>query len=261
MESYSQGFFNDISLTSTRSASRTVAVLKEILRPRSVLDVGCGVGSWAAAFRAAGVSDVAGIDGDWVPLDSLKIPRDRFSHVDLSQPVPLDRRFDLAVCLEVAEHLPESGSGSLLDLLDSAADAILFSAAVPGQGGTGHVNEQWPKYWIQRFEARGYQLFDVVRPLVFQDPDVAFWYCQNMMIFARPAAVEAGIVRVPSTLDTWRGAPVVHPRLLKTAINSRRLVPREWLQYGVRQLVPDILARLQGRAVRADPREFALGSE
>jgi hypothetical protein len=96
---------------------------------------------------------------------------------------------------------------------------------------------------------------------VFQDPEVAFWYCQNMMILARPAAIEAGIVCVPPTLDTWRGAPVVHPRLLKTAINSRRLVPREWLQYGVRQLVPDILARLQGRAVRADPREFALGSE
>jgi SAM-dependent methyltransferase len=261
MDSYNQGFFNDISVTSTRSANRTVAVLREILRPRSVVDVGCGVGSWAAAFRGAGVSDVVGIDGDWVPLNSLKIPRESFSLVDLSQPKPLSRRFDLAVCLEVAEHLPESASGPLLELLTTAADAILFSAAIPGQGGTGHVNEQWPSYWIERFQARGYQLFDVVRPLLFQDPEVAFWYAQNLMIFARPAAVEAGVVCIAPGLDSWRGAPIVHPRQLKTAINSQRIVPREWLQYGVRQLIPDVIARLQGRAVRADPREFALGTK
>lgn len=260
MNSYSQAFFSDITTTSTRSANRSVELLKNILRPNSLVDVGCGVGSWGAAFSRAGVREVVGIDGAWVPLDALQIPRESFHRIDLLDPKQLDRRFDVAICLEVAEHLPESAGEKLLELLTAASDAILFSAAIPGQGGTGHVNEQWPQYWTKRFNAHGYQLYDVVRPILFEDPVVAFWYAQNTMIFARPTALKSGVVSISSGLSDWRGAPIVHPRLLRTAINSQRIVPREWLSYGLRQLIPDLINRMRGRSVRIDPRDFALGS-
>ena len=261
MGTYNLDFFTDIGVSSTLSANRVVELLGGILRPRSVIDVGCGVGSWAAAFRAAGASDVSGIDGDWVPIDKLVIPKNCFSRTDLTQPKLLNRKYDLAVCLEVAEHLPDSVAQPLVEMLSSGSDAVLFSAALPGQGGTGHLNEQWPAYWISRFAGQGYQLFDIVRPLLFDDPKVAFWYAQNMLLFVRPAALQSGTVFVSPGLDHWKGIAIVHPRFLQTALNARRLVPKEWLEYGLRQLLPDSWARLRGKPVRADPRVFAFGGE
>jgi hypothetical protein len=129
------------------------------------------------------------LDGTYVDASKLLIDKDYFRAVDLRKPLSIDGHFDLAVCLEVAEHLPVQRATNLVKTLTTAAQVVLFSAGVPGQGGTDHVNEQWPKYWRQLFEAEGFKMFDPIRPVVRDDRRVDWWYRQNLVLFAHPAEV------------------------------------------------------------------------
>src|SRR5262249_55540494 len=103
--------------------------------------------------------------------------------VDLQRPVRLDDRFDLALCLEVAEHLPAKSARALVESLAAAAPVVLFSAALPGQGGTHHVNEQWPLYWERLFAENGMQKRDVLRPLIWRNRSISDCYRQNIYLF------------------------------------------------------------------------------
>ena len=153
------------------------------VQPNTVIDVGCGVGTWLAVVAENGVVDVWGIDGDYVDTALLQIPEERFLPHDLTKPIHLERRFDLVLCLEVAEHLPADSAPTLIDSLVSLGPVILFSAAIPYQGGTHHVNEQWPEYWARHFAARGYVPVDCVRRQIWQLDDVQWYYAQNILLF------------------------------------------------------------------------------
>jgi len=168
----------------TRKAADVVAPLLLELRPaQSVVDVGCGVGTWLSSFADNGVSDYRGLDGDHVPRERLMIPEDRFTVCNLEAPIELGRRFDLCLCLEVAEHLHESAADRFISFLASLSNCIAFSAAIPGQTGQNHFNLQWPSYWAQKFEALGYHCYDPIRPRVWADERVDWWYQQNMLLF------------------------------------------------------------------------------
>ena len=158
----------------------------QLLKPSSVIDIGCGTGVWVKEFVQAGVSDVIGVDGAYVPLAERQIDADRFIEADLTQPLSLGDRRDLAICLEVAEHLPTHASQTLVDSLVDAAPAVFFSAATPGQGGTDHINEQWPDYWITKFEAHGWTCWDVIRRDIRYNSQVAWIYRQNMLLMLAP---------------------------------------------------------------------------
>src|SRR5262249_658797 len=153
-----------------------VPLILSIFDIRSVIDIGCGVGGWLKVFQENGVRDCLGIDGDYVPQEMLKIAPACFRAGDLTRPGELERRFDLACSREVAEHLPASSASAFVDALVGAAPVILFSAAVPHQGGTDHVNERWQSYWRQMFEARGYVAVDCVRPRIVGNREVEPWY-------------------------------------------------------------------------------------
>jgi SAM-dependent methyltransferase len=183
---YSSEFYARQVDGSARSASVVVPLLLSLLPVKSVADVGCGVGPWAAEFLANGVPDVLGIDGDYVDRSQLRIPPDRFSVHDLTKSLQLDRTFDLAVCLEVGEHLPESRAQGLVVDLTFLAPCVLFSAAVPGQGGSHHINEQYLSYWIDLFQKQGYEGIDPIRPRILGDDSVEWWYQQNTIMFAAP---------------------------------------------------------------------------
>jgi SAM-dependent methyltransferase len=198
-----------------RSADAIVPVVIDLVRPRSVVDIGCGTGTWLAAFRRHGVPDVFGIDGDWVPRDRLEIPREQFAPHDLSQPLDLGRRFDLAICLEVAEHLPAASADALVALLTRHAPVVLFSAAIPGQGGTGHVNEQWPGYWLDRFAQRDYLAVDCLRPRFWNDDRVEGCYAQNMrLLVSATALAENEAIRRERQVQVAFPLDAVHPRVL-----------------------------------------------
>ena len=101
-----------------------------------------------------------------------------------------DAEFDLVVSLEVGEHINPVHTDVFVDNLCTHSDAILFSAAVPGQGGLSHVNEQDYAFWRQRFSARGYRLFDFIRPRLGSCYQVEPWYRYNCLFFARADAIE-----------------------------------------------------------------------
>ena len=112
------------------------------------------------------------------------------SRADLNQDIGVSRRFDLAMSVEVAEHLPAARAASFVGTLARLADVVLFSAAVPGQSGTFHINEQWPTYWISLFAENGFNPIDVIRPAVWTDERVGFWYAQNVFLYANANGLE-----------------------------------------------------------------------
>jgi SAM-dependent methyltransferase len=209
---YTDAYFARLTGTSLRAARAIVPAVVDALRPASVVDVGCGVGAWLSVFREHGVDDVFGVDGDYVPPEALLIPAESFASQDLSDAFSLDRTFDLAVSLEVAEHLPARSADRFVASLCALAPLVLFSAAIPGQGGRSHVNEQWQSYWSSRFEQHGYAPVDLVRPEVWTKQEVAWWYVQNTLLYVREDAWSAH-----PALAEQRGRAlmldVVHPRL------------------------------------------------
>jgi SAM-dependent methyltransferase len=163
----------------------------EIVRPTSVVDVGCGTGEWLATFQEHGVRDIAGVDGAWISPDHLQFPRHFFTTHDLQEPLSMDRTFDLAMSLETAEHLPPECAETFVASLVRLAPAIIFSAAIPHQVGADHINLQWPAYWAALFEKHGYVAIDCIRPQIWGRSQIPYWYRQNTLLFAKSELVEA----------------------------------------------------------------------
>jgi len=147
----------------------------------SVIDIGCSLGAWLRVFKQNGVMDISGVDGDWIPKEYLLIPEKNFKAQNLEEPLNFPMKFSLALCLETAEHLSEERAEGLIDDLTKISDKVLFSAAIPFQGGRNHINEQWPDYWIDKFEERGYVTIDFRQEIkCLKD---AWWYPQNLFLF------------------------------------------------------------------------------
>ena len=186
---YDDDFFDYISLGSRRSAALIAPLILKMYPARSVCDIGSGRGAWLVEWDQAGLSSYLGVDGDYVSIDNLMIPAEHFVTKDLTKEFDLGRTFDLVTSLEVGEHIVPEATDTYVDNLCRHADAILFSAATPGQGGTFHVNEQRHDFWRQRFAARGYRAFDLVRPNVVSQKQIEPWYRYNTLFFARGAAL------------------------------------------------------------------------
>lgn len=184
---YSAQFYDYISSGSRASAKEFIPLLRAALEIDNVVDIGAGQGAWAAEWLAAGVNTVAAVDGHYVSEDTLLIPKQCFIAHDLSQPLDLERRFDLVQSLEVAEHIAADRAECFIDSLAAHGDIVLFSAAVPHQGGEHHVNEQPIEYWRRKFAARGYAAFDWLRPQLRDNDRVEPWYKFNAVLYANPA--------------------------------------------------------------------------
>ncbi len=155
------------------------------LKPGSILDVGCGRGTWIKAAQQLGVTNTLGIDGVAIPPGELLFSATDFRQIDLTTTWTLDRQFDLALCLEVAEHLDEQVASGLVESLTRHADTVLFSAASPYQPGQHHVNCQWPAYWQRLFNLQGYACDDTLRTQLWDNAFIDPWYRQNMFIASK----------------------------------------------------------------------------
>ena len=190
MQPYSENFYKNLQKGSRGSAREIIPIVLDLVRPKSVIEVGCGVGSWLSVFREFGVQDFVGVDGHWIEEKMLEIPPERFLSFDLKKPFQMDRVFDLVVSLEVGEHLPQECAGIFVDSLTRLGSIVLFSAAIPFQGGTNHVNEQWPEYWIRYFQEQHYQVIDCIRKNIWENNNVEWWYAQNIFMFVKNDCLE-----------------------------------------------------------------------
>ncbi len=184
---YSRDFYEAQRGESLASARALLPTLLQLLAPaftvRSAVDVGAGVGTWLAVLAQFGVEDLLGVEGLWVlDMDPL-VDRRHYRVMDLARPEPVARRFDLALCLEVAEHIALSAAEGFIAFVTELSDVVLFSAAIPHQGGTHHVNEQWPRYWAELFARRGYSPYDVLRPMLWNDERIGTVYRQNVVLY------------------------------------------------------------------------------
>lgn len=180
MTMYDQSFYDTIRDGTQRSARVVVPLICDALGaiPSSMVDVGCGEGWWALEFAKLGAR-VVGLDGAYIEGSPLT---ERFVAADLDRTLPLVGHFDVALSLEVAEHLTPGRSDSFVGDLCSMAPIVVFSAAIPGQGGVGHINERYMAEWAEMFDARGFAVSGALRWRIWDDDRVEPWYRQNLMV-------------------------------------------------------------------------------
>ncbi len=173
-------------LHNLESPRAVIPVITSLLKPKSIVDFGCGLGSWLRVFKDSGIDKILGLDGYWV--DRTKIETsviDNFKEVDLEKEIKLKEKFDLAISLEVAEHLHKESADIFIENLTNASDIIVFSAAVPMQGGQNHINEQPLTYWVNLFDKYNYKFYDIIRGRIWNMDNVFWWYKQNMVVFSK----------------------------------------------------------------------------
>lgn len=224
----SGGFWYEERHTKTSpSARKILSFIWPYIKPQSVLDVGCGVGTWLSVSRELGASKVQGLEGSDLKPEQLKISANEFLRANLVNPPKLDTKFDLAINLEVAEHLPKDSAENFVKFLTTNSNAVLFSAAPPAQGGEGHINEQWPQYWTDLFRKNGFEAVDVIRSLIWNDDKVLAWYKQNTLLFVnttQAAEIKKRMLNdLPGAAD-WNGNAFIHPDMWHSSRRFRGLV-------------------------------------
>jgi SAM-dependent methyltransferase len=241
---YGDAFFRGLDEGARRAAEAVVPIVLSSVPVASVVDVGCGSGAWLSVFRAHGIEDFWGLDGPWNTVAPVHLG-ERFRHVDLRGKVRVPRTFDLAVSIEVAEHLPPWRAKGFVGELTALSDAVLFSAAIPGQGGEGHENEAWPSHWAALFRAEGFVPVDVIRPALWDQVEVPIAVRQNALLYLR-ATTDQHSPEVLTYLD------IVHPQwvaVLRGQIDRPGF--RAWLRAapGVASRAVTRLVRLLGAAL------------
>jgi len=238
-KNYKHNFYKDRHQSTIDAANTILSLVIDALpQMKSGVDFGCGVGTWLSVLKEKGVDDILGLEGPWVDHDLLEIPKENLKQVNFEKGVELDKKFDLAISLEVAEHLKPETAASFVESITKASDFVMFSAAIPFQGGTNHVNEQWPDYWVSLFEERGYVLLDFIRIKIWNDESIPVWYRQNILMFVKKDRVKD--VTIPDLSGDLFPVSVVHPSTYLSKMNkmnsvkgSLKLFPRaikNWLK-------------------------------
>ena len=247
---YTKGFYELQRNGATRSAEVIVPLVMQLLAVQSVVDVGCGDGSWLAVFRRLGINETLGMDGEYVERRVLQIPADRFRATDLTKSFALTSTFDLAISLEVGEHLPANCAAAFVEDLTRLAPAILFSAAIPHQGGVDHVNEQWPDKWAALFAKHGFLPVDCIRKRVWRNDAVEWWYAQNTLLFVKPEVLQRNAALKAEYEQSSGELPrLVHPkRYLELAERAEQQPPPPGVKAAARLLFSRVADALRRRA-------------
>jgi hypothetical protein len=211
---YNKRWYSTQVVDSSSSAAIAVPeIMKLAPQTKSVVDVGCGAGAWLEQFKVQNpaIERIFGYDGGNPAPEQMRIPPESFKKIDLSEPPAPGSagRYDLAVSLEVAEHLPAEAAPRFVQFLTSLSDLIVFSAALPGQGGTGHINERFPSYWIDLFNAQGYECSNELRFRIWNEQKIKPYYRQNILL-----AMKAGTRPDIPRIQAGNLVDVVHPQTL-----------------------------------------------
>lgn len=212
---YNKDFFKSRVGEAYYSAFTILNIVKENLSNFvSVVDIGTGTGTWLKAAEKIGASKIKGYEGYLEDTTLLEIPETCFEIHDLEKPIINVSKFDLALCLEVGEHIKNDCSKILVQSIANLSDNIIFSAAIPGQLGVGHINEQWPDFWISLFSAKGYDCIDFIRPKIWLNTKIPFWYKQNCLFFTKDVFMDK------KNLPSFDCHNLVHPELYASKLEN-----------------------------------------
>lgn len=218
---YNNDFYHNKTPESFSSALVVLKILFEIYQPNSIVDVGCGQGSWLAAAEELGSKRLVGYDGNWIKNEDLVSKNINFNSVNMESTFQINGVYDLAISVEVAEHLPEFRAKDFVYNLCNAAKVIVFSAAIKEQGGTNHINEQWQSYWIDIFKGNGFEVFDIFRSRIWNNSDVNWWYRQNIFLFI-DTKHETYLDFLELNQNTNNIFDIVHPQLYNYKMEETR---------------------------------------
>jgi len=166
------------------NALKCLKIVKAHVPFSSVVDFGCGIGGWLVAAKRLGAVNVTGLEGDWIKNQHTLLEEQEILVADFEKDrFDFNRSYDLGISIEVAEHIPAAAADAFCDSLVQSANFLVFSAAIPGQGGVNHVNEQKPRYWVDKFWHRGFIPLEIIRPLIANEPKMYPWLQQNIMMF------------------------------------------------------------------------------
>ncbi len=245
MKYYGTDFYKSVETGALSSADAILPIAEELISPKSVIDIGCGNGAWLSYFFKKGIK-IKGIDGDYVDRRILKIPEEYFMPYDLTKPLVLNEKFDMAMSFEVAEHLEEKYADTFIDTLTGLSDIVLFSAALPMARSASHVNEQWQSYWAVKFADRGYKKIDCIRPEVWSRPAIEWWYVQGILIYANDTALEKNHkLKQKYELTKDNITDIVHPRFM-----IERAAPENYYLTDIFKAMPVILKKIFERKFR-----------
>lgn len=215
----------------TESAKELIPFLIDLFNPTSVIDIGCGNGTWLKVFAEySSVKEITGVDGEDLKQAELLIDKNDVVQVDLNKSFQLNKKADLLLCLEVAEHLEPLSAHDFIQSLCSHSDIIVFSAAIPNQGGFKHINERDPEYWRKKFAENGYICYDIFREKFWLNERIKWWYRQNLFLYIQNDKARSFPFTPIKNILT-----LVHPGLLKEkedAINT--YLGNEFLNSGVK---------------------------
>lgn len=176
-------FFHEDYNYNCKSAKVVLPMVLDIIKPASILDVGCGLGTWLKTAEDLGVAYLFGIDNYGIAKEKLYVKEEQFKQINLNKDFNLQQVFDLVICLEVAEHLEPQSAKTFIECLTKHSKVVLFSAAILGQGGQYHINEQNPAYWEEIFRDLNYIPVDIIRSKFEGHHEVEWWYQQNMILY------------------------------------------------------------------------------
>lgn len=172
--------------TAIQDANQLADTIIDIYSPDNVIEFGCGTGRLLYRYTERGIT-VYGIDASSSALEQSKLPDECLQQHDLTQPFSTEEKYDIALAIEILEHLPQKAADTVVDSISNAAKTVLVSAATPGQGGTHHVNEQPHAYWIEKFETRGmtYQPSTTEKIRSQLKLDDLMWISDNLIVFKK----------------------------------------------------------------------------
>lgn len=192
---YNDKFFFYHKEYSLKAANIITPLILQKFWINSVVDIGCGNGAWLKAFYDKGIKNIFGYDlSNLDPKDYLIDKKYLKTNTNiLDKNFFIKEKYDLLLCLEVVEHIPKRFSEELIEKLTSISPMILFSAAIPGQKGTSHVNEQVPSYWRRLFNENDFVEIDFIKPLLWKNAKVAWWYRQNITMYISKPYLDSNV--------------------------------------------------------------------
>lgn len=204
---YNSAFYEHRHRATSHAAEVVLGIVHNFGVPmNSAIDIGCGVGAWLKTIEDRGAARTRGYEGPWLPKQ-MYTAAGELVLADLNTlNIDTSEKYDIAICLEVFEHLTMAGCESIASQLAAVTDTILFSAAPPAQGGNGHINERPLSDWIKLFEGKGFNAIDDIRWRIWGDDEIPYWYRQNIVLFSKHLAA-----RMHPPVD------VIHPAALRAA--------------------------------------------